>query len=240
MSLFTVWTRHCSSAPHIINYLILTIIPWGQNCYLNSTLDYTETSGQITCPRSCTHNSRARTGIQVSLQITRLDHTSILLSYNLTWLMTKFKILILYKFAFLFLKYLALPKANSCDRYLLSCHMLNMRYIKNIYMTKLNNIQYYVKHRPLYCPLVETCKYFFKIILFWIRTHTVTTNNNTYRVTTQNCNLYYPLLHSFSRTYWFCFNVQQLCFMTDNYLITKNKSQLIKIKTNTCYIHLMI
>lgn len=48
-------------------------------------------SGQITCPRSCTHNSRARIGIQVSLQITRLDHTSILLSYNITWLMIKFK-----------------------------------------------------------------------------------------------------------------------------------------------------
>lgn len=28
--------------------------------------------------------------------------------------------------------------------------------------------------------------------------------------------------------------LQQLCFVTDNYLVMKNKSQLIKLKTNTC------
>lgn len=28
--------------------------------------------------------------------------------------------------------------------------------------------------------------------------------------------------------------LQQLCFVTDNYHIMKNKSQLIKLKTNTC------
>lgn len=45
-----------------------------------------------------------------------------------------------------------------------------------------------------------------------------------------------PSFGSSSSSWKFCHqsDMQHLCFVTDNYLIMKNKSQLIKLKTNTC------